>query len=145
MGRKVVLPLDARVAAALAPGVAAETVAVARVPEDKMILDIGPETAQAICAELAACRTLIWNGPLGCFETMPFDAGTNQVAAKAAELTRSGRLFSVAGGGDTLAALAHAGVAADFSYLSTGGGAFLEWLQGQTLPGVAALEDAAAR
>ncbi len=142
---EVVLPVDAVVAAELAPGVTASTVPVARVPPDMMILDIGPETAAAVSAKLAACRTLIWNGPLGCFEVPPFDAGTNAVAGKAAELTRVGKLFSVAGGGDTLAALAHAGVAEEISYLSTAGGAFLEWLQGKTLPGVAALEKAAAR
>ena len=144
-GCEVVLPVDAVVAAKLEPGVAASTVPVARIPPDMMILDIGPATAAAVRAKLAACRTLIWNGPLGCFEVPPFDAGTNAVAAKAAELTRAGRLFSVAGGGDTLAALAHAGVAGDISYLSTAGGAFLEWLQGKTLPGVAALGAAAAR
>jgi phosphoglycerate kinase len=144
-GCEVVLPDDAVVAAKLEPGVTASTVPVARVPPDMMILDIGSQTAAAVCAKLAACRTLIWNGPLGCFEVPPFDAGTNAVAVKAAELTRAGRLFSVAGGGDTLAALAHAGVAGEISYLSTAGGAFLEWLQGKTLPGVAALEEATAR
>ncbi len=144
-GCEVVLPIDAVVAAKLEPGVAAAAVPVARVPPDMMILDIGPQTAAAVSAKLAACRTLIWNGPLGCFEVPPFDQGTNQVARAAAEVTRAGRLFSVAGGGDTLAALAHAGAAEDFSYLSTAGGAFLEWLQGKTLPGVAALEAAAAR
>ena len=145
VGCEVVLPVDAVVAAKLEPGAAASTVPLAQVAADMMILDIGPATAAAVSAKLAACRTLIWNGPLGCFEVPPFDAGTNTVAAKAAELTRAGRLFSVAGGGDTLAALAHAGVAGAFSYLSTAGGAFLEWLQGKTLPGVAALEAAAAR
>jgi len=145
VGCEVVLPVDAVVAAKLEPGAAAATVPLARVAADMMILDIGPATAAAVSAKLAACRTLIWNGPLGCFEVPPFDAGTNAVAAKAAELTRAGRLFSVAGGGDTLAALAHAGVAGKISYLSTAGGAFLEWLQGKTLPGVAALEEAAAR
>ncbi len=144
-GCEVVLPVDVVVAAKLEPGIDAATVPVGRVAADMMILDIGPETAAAVAAKLAACRTLIWNGPLGCFEVPPFDAGTNAVAAKAAELTRAGRLFSVAGGGDTLAALAHAGVAEEISYLSTAGGAFLEWLQGKTLPGVAALEEAAAR
>ncbi len=143
-GCDVVLPVDAVVAAELAPGVATETVPIAQIPPDRKILDIGPETARAVCTRLEACRTLVWNGPLGCFEVAPFDAGTNQVAAKAAELTRAGRLFSVAGGGDTLAALAHADAAADFSYLSTAGGAFLEWLQGRVLPGVKSLEDAAA-
>jgi phosphoglycerate kinase len=143
IGCEVVLPVDARVAAELAPDAASETVPIAQVARNRKILDIGPETAQAICAKLAACRTLIWNGPLGCFEVPPFDAGTNRVAAEAAELTRAGRLFSVAGGGETLAALAHAGAAQDFSYLSTAGGAFLAWLEGKALPGVAALEEPA--
>ena len=89
---------------------------------------------------LEACKTFVWNGPLGCFEVPPFDGATNQVAQAAAALTGAGRLMSVAGGGDTVAALRHAGVAEDFSYVSTAGGAFLEWLEGRTLPGVAALE-----
>jgi phosphoglycerate kinase len=108
-----------------------------------MILDVGPATAAHLARRLGDCRTLVCNGPLGCFELPPFDAGTNAVAQAAAELTRAGRLLSVAGGGDTVAALAHAGVAEDFSYVSTAGGAFLEWLEGKTLPGVAALEAAA--
>jgi len=144
-GCALVLPVDAVVAERLARNVATATVPVETVPPGRMILDIGPATAELICARLAASRTLVWNGPLGCFETPPFDAGTKRVAATAAALTRAGKLFSVAGGGDTLAALSQAGVAADFSYLSTAGGAFLEWLQGRTLPGVKALEDAAAR
>jgi phosphoglycerate kinase len=105
-----------------------------------MILDIGPASARDLAARLSACRTLVWNGPLGAFETPPFDAGTNAVARAAAKLTAAGRLSSVAGGGDTLAALAQAGAADDFSYLSTAGGAFLDWLAGKTLPGVAVLE-----
>ncbi len=143
-GCEVVLPVDARVAAELAPNAPTETMPIAQVAPDRRILDIGPETAQAICAQLAACRTLVWNGPLGCFEVPPFDAGTNRVAAEAAALTRAGQLFSVAGGGETLAALAHAGVAQDFSYLSTAGGAFLAWLEGRTLPGVTALQEASS-
>ncbi len=141
IGCEVVLPVDALVAAELAPDAPTETVPIAQVAPDRRILDIGPETARAICAQLAACRTLVWNGPLGCFEVPPFDAGTNRVAAEAAALTRAGRLFSVAGGGETLAALAHAGAAQDFSYLSTAGGAFLAWLEGRTLPGVTALQE----
>ncbi len=144
IGCEVVLPVDARVAAELAPNAPSETVPIAQVAPERRILDIGPETAQAICAKLAACRTLVWNGPLGCFEVPPFDAGTNRVAAEAAALTRAGHLFSVAGGGETLAALAHAGVAQDFSYLSTAGGAFLAWLEGGTLPGVTALQEASS-
>ena len=139
------LPVDAVVAAELAPDVETAVVPVESVPPGQMILDIGPATAELICARVTESRTLVWNGPLGCFETPPFDAGTKRVATAAAMRTRAGKLFSVAGGGDTLAALAEAGVAEDFSYLSTAGGAFLEWLQGRTLPGVKALEDAVAR
>ncbi|MHA1151637.1 MAG: phosphoglycerate kinase [Alphaproteobacteria bacterium] len=144
-GCALVLPVDVVIAERLASNVATATVPVETVPPGRMILDVGPATAELICARLAASRTLVWNGPLGCFETPPFDAGTKRVAVEAAALTRAGKLFSVAGGGDTLAALVQAGVADDFSYLSTAGGAFLEWLQGRTLPGVAALEAAAAR
>jgi len=141
---KVVLPTDALVEAELAAGAEVKVVPIKRVPKDRMILDVGPKTAEDICRQIESCHTLIWNGPLGCFEVPPFDTGTNTVARKVAELTRAGGLFSVAGGGDTLAALAHAGVSDDFSYLSTAGGAFLEWLKGKPLPGVAALERAAA-
>jgi phosphoglycerate kinase len=139
----VVLPTDAVVAAELKAGAQSRTVPIKEVPGDQMILDVGPATAAHLARCLGDCRTLVWNGPLGCFELSPFDAGTNAVAQAAAELTRAGRLLSVAGGGDTVAALAHAGVADDFSYVSTAGGAFLEWLEGKTLPGVAALEAAA--
>ena len=144
-GCALVLPVDVVVAERLAGNAETATVPVETVPPGRMILDLGPATVELICTRLAASRTLVWNGPLGCFETPPFDAGTKRVAATAAALTRAGGLFSVAGGGDTLAALAQAGAAEDFSYLSTAGGAFLEWLQGRTLPGVKALEDAAAR
>ena len=139
-GCKIVLPSDVVVARALAEGAPAEAVPVAAVPGDAMILDLGPSTAKALSARLADCRTLVWNGPLGAFEVPPFDAATVAVAGAAAALTKAGSLRSVAGGGDTVAALAHAGVAEDFSYLSTAGGAFLEWLEGKTLPGVAALD-----
>jgi phosphoglycerate kinase len=104
-----------------------------------MILDIGPASEEAIRGHLATCRTVVWNGPLGAFEIPPFDAGTTAVARRVAELTRAGKLMSVAGGGDTLSALAHAGVLDQFSYVSTAGGAFLEWLEGKDLPGVAVL------
>jgi phosphoglycerate kinase len=104
-----------------------------------MILDIGPQSAAETIGALEGCRTLVWNGPLGAFEHAPFDAGTTAVAQAAAKLTKEGRLLSVAGGGDTVAALAHAGVEEQFSYVSTAGGAFLEWLEGKELPGVAAL------
>ena len=139
-GCDIVLPTDALVAATLEAGVAAETVSVKAVPAGQMILDVGPATAEHLARRLEDCRSLVWNGPLGCFEVPPFDQGTNAVARAAARLTGEGRLLSVAGGGDTVAALAHAGVLEDFTYVSTAGGAFLEWLEGRTLPGVAALE-----
>jgi phosphoglycerate kinase len=138
-GCALLLPVDAVVAPALAAGVASKTVPIDRVPADQMILDIGPRTVAAIADRLAACRTLVWNGPMGAFETPPFDAGTTAVARRVAELTKAKKLLSVAGGGDTVAALAHAGVIDDLSYVSTAGGAFLEWLEGRTLPCVAAL------
>ncbi len=136
----IVLPTDALVATALEPGTASETVSVKAVTAGQMILDVGPATAEHLARRLEDCRSLVWNGPLGCFEVPPFDQGTNAVARAAARLTGEGRLLSVAGGGDTVAALAHAGVLEDFTYVSTAGGAFLEWLEGRTLPGVAALE-----
>jgi phosphoglycerate kinase len=141
-GCAIHLPVDIVVAKAFAAGAACETLDVAACPADGMILDAGPKTVAAIAAVFEACRTLIWNGPLGAFEIAPFDAATNAAAAKAAELTRAGRLISVAGGGDTVAALNKAGVADDFTFISTAGGAFLEWMEGKTLPGVAALEAA---
>lgn len=110
------------------------------VTADEMILDVGPLAVEALGDVLKTCRTLVWNGPLGAFETVPFDAATVALAKTAAALTREGSLTSVAGGGDTVAALHHAGVANDFSYISTAGGAFLEWMEGRELPGVAALE-----
>jgi len=110
------------------------------VQPDEMILDIGPAAVEALADVLKTCRTLVWNGPLGAFETPPFDAATVALAKTAAALTKEGSLVSVAGGGDTVAALNLAGVAEDFSFVSTAGGAFLEWMEGRTLPGVAALE-----
>ena len=107
-----------------------------------MILDAGPETVATVGQIFANCKTLIWNGPLGAFEIAPFDRATSAAAQSAATLTKMGKLVTVAGGGDTVAALNHAGVAGDFSYISTAGGAFLEWMEGKTLPGVAALERA---
>jgi len=109
------------------------------VAADEMILDVGPRANEALSDVLKTCRTLVWNGPMGAFETPPFDRGTVALAQTAAALTREGSLVSVAGGGDTVAALNHAGVAGDFSYVSTAGGAFLEWMEGRELPGVAAL------
>ena len=138
-GCEVVLAVDAVVASKLAPGIASSVVPVDAVPAGMMILDVGPETVSLIADRLAGCRTLVWNGPLGAFETAPFDAGTSALARAAAELTDQGRLLTVAGGGDTVAALAHAGVLERFSYVSTAGGAFLEWLEGKDLPGVAVL------
>ncbi len=107
---------------------------------DAMILDAGPRAVATLAARLAATKTLVWNGPLGAFELTPFDAATNAAALKAAELTAAGKLVSVAGGGDTVAALKKSGAADRFTYVSTAGGAFLEWLEGKELPGVAALE-----
>ena len=136
---RILLPEDAVVATALAPGAASRTVAIDAVPADQMILDIGRLTVARLIAGLREAKTLVWNGPLGAFETPPFDEGTTAVATEAARLTREGRLMSVAGGGDTVAALAAAGVEDGLSYVSTAGGAFLEWLEGRELPGVAAL------
>lgn len=138
-GCDIVLPTDVVVAAKLAEGVETRTVSVKEVPGDMMILDLGPATAAHLARRMEDCRALVWNGPLGAFETPPFDAATNHLARKAAERTASGQLLSVAGGGDTVAALANAGVLESFSYVSSAGGAFLEWLEGKELPGVAAL------
>ena len=123
----------------LKPGVATQTVAIGAVPADAMILDVGPATVDALIRHLAGWRTLVWNGPLGAFETPPFDAATTAFAKAVADATGKGALRSVAGGGDTVSALRHAGVLDRMSYVSTAGGAFLEWLEGKTLPGVAAL------
>ncbi|MGB9152087.1 MAG: phosphoglycerate kinase [Alphaproteobacteria bacterium] len=137
---RILLPVDAVVATALKANIETQTVAVSVVPADAMILDIGPQSEKEIAAVLQTCKTLVWNGPLGAFEFPPFDHATVAVARSVAALTKQGKLLSVAGGGDTVAALAHAKVLDDFSYVSTAGGAFLEWLEGKTLPGVAALE-----
>jgi phosphoglycerate kinase len=136
----VILPVDVVVAREFAANAANECVAADACPSDAMILDAGPETVAVIAAALSASETLIWNGPLGAFEIEPFDAATNAAAAQAAEMTKAGTLISVAGGGDTVAALNKAGAAAQFTYISTAGGAFLEWMEGKTLPGVAALQ-----
>ncbi|WP_454621920.1 phosphoglycerate kinase [Bradyrhizobium cenepequi] len=139
---RVVLPEDVVIAATLEPGVATRTVGITEVPSDMMILDVGPATVTRTAALLEKTRTLVWNGPLGAFETPPFDRGTVAVARKIGELTRAGKLLSVAGGGDTVAALDAAGITDELSYVSTAGGAFLEWLEGRELPGVAALATA---
>ena len=137
---RLILPEDAVVAKELAPHAAASEVAIEAVPADSMILDIGGRTVARIASALAEARTLVWNGPLGAFETPPFDRGTAAVAAEIARLSREGRLKSVAGGGDTLAAIASARLESALSYVSTAGGAFLEWLEGRELPGLKALE-----
>ncbi|MDP1668817.1 phosphoglycerate kinase [Phaeovulum sp.] len=138
-GCAIHLPVDVVVARAFAEGAPSEVLPANACPTDAMILDAGPKTVAEISRTFEACRTLIWNGPLGAFEIAPFDAATTAAAQKAAELTRAGKLVSVAGGGDTVSALHKAGVADDFSYVSTAGGAFLEWMEGKELPGVAAL------
>ncbi len=138
-GCDVLLPTDAVIAREFKAGAASEVVDVARVPADAMILDIGPASVAHMTTHLRQCRTLLWNGPMGAFEISPFGEGTFTLAREAAILTKAGSLLSIAGGGDTVAALNAAGVAGDFSYVSTAGGAFLEWLEGNELPGVAAL------
>ena len=143
-GCTVHLPYDVVVAREFAANPSSlRTCNVHEVAADEMILDIGPAAVEALADVLKTCRTLVWNGPLGAFEIEPFDTATVALARTAAALTREGSLVSVAGGGDTVAALNHAGVADRFSYVSTAGGAFLEWMEGKTLPGVAALEAAA--
>ncbi len=139
-GCRIVLPVDVVIADGLEAGTGTETVDVGAVPADKAILDIGPASLADLTETFRAAKTIVWNGPLGAFEFPPFDAGTNGAAREAAALTRAGSVTSVAGGGDTVAALAHAGVAEEFTYVSTAGGAFLEWLEGRKLPGVTALE-----
>ena len=141
-GCEIVLPADAVVAKEFKANAACETVALDAVPADAMILDVGAKSIDTVKAKIDAAATLVWNGPLGAFEIEPFDAATVAAARHAATRTKAGDLLSVAGGGDTVAALNHAGVAQDFSYVSTAGGAFLEWLEGKVLPGVAALETA---
>lgn len=140
-GCTVHLPYDVVVAKEFAANPASlRTCNVHEVAADEMILDLGPQAVEALADVLKTCRTLVWNGPLGAFETEPFDAATVALARTAAALTLEGSLISVAGGGDTVAALAQAGVSEDFTYISTAGGAFLEWMEGRILPGVAALE-----
>lgn len=138
-GTVLLLPVDVVVAHEFKAKAKHRTVDVRSVGKNDMILDIGPKSVEAFSHRLINTRTLVWNGPLGAFEMPPFDLGTVAAAKAVAEATKAGRLLSVAGGGDTVAALNHAGVADDFTYVSTAGGAFLEWLEGQELPGVAAL------
>ena len=138
-GCTIHLPLDIVVAREFKAGAASETLPTNACPPDAMILDAGPATVAALTTVFVACKTLIWNGPLGAFEIPPFNMATNAAAKAAADLTRAGKLVSVAGGGDTVAALNQAGAADDFTFISTAGGAFLEWMEGKTLPGVAIL------
>jgi phosphoglycerate kinase len=140
VGCEIHLPVDVVVAREFKAGAASEVVAADACPPDAMILDAGPLSVAEVGKVFEASRTLIWNGPLGAFEIEPFDRATNAAAAKAAGMTRAGRLVSVAGGGDTVAALNKAGAADDFTFISTAGGAFLEWMEGKELPGVAALQ-----
>jgi phosphoglycerate kinase len=138
---QLLLPIDIVVAERAAPGVAARTRALGEVDDGERILDAGPMTVARLEKAMDGARTLIWNGPLGVFETPPFDEATTAAARHAGALARAGKLIAVAGGGDTVAALNHAGAAGDFTFVSTAGGAFLEWMEGKTLPGVAALQD----
>jgi phosphoglycerate kinase len=139
-GAVILLPTDVVVAKEFKAGAAHRTAAISDIGDDEMVLDVGPDSIKAFEKSLQTTRTLVWNGPFGAFETSPFDAGTVAAAQSVAAATRAGRLLSVAGGGDTVAALAHAGVEQDFTYVSTAGGAFLEWLEGKDLPGVEALK-----
>ena len=140
VGCRVILPQDVVVAAKLAPDVPRQAVEVDAVPADAIILDLGPRSVDGLLGEIRDWRTMVWNGPLGAFEIPPFDAASKALARAVADATQAGHLISVAGGGDTDSLLNRAGVADRFSYVSTAGGAFLEWLEGRTLPGVAALE-----
>ena len=138
-GAVILLPTDVVVAKEFKAGAAHRVIPVGQIGADEMVLDVGPDSIKAFENRLNGTRTLVWNGPFGAFETPPFDAGTVAAAKAVAVKTKKGQLLSVAGGGDTVAALAHAGVEDDFTYVSTAGGAFLEWLEGKTLPGVEAL------
>ncbi|MGI4796193.1 MAG: phosphoglycerate kinase [Janthinobacterium lividum] len=139
-GCEIVLPTDAVVAREFKAHAATEVVSARAIPADAMMLDVGPETVRALCASLPRLKTIVWNGPLGAFETQPFDRATNELAHAVGDATEAGSLRSVAGGGDTVSALKGAGEVARMTYVSSAGGAFLEWLEGKTLPGVAALE-----
>lgn len=136
-GCEIILPKDLVWAAEFAANADHKTVGLDNIPEGGSLLDVGEKTVALVCNKLEDCKTVVWNGPLGAFELKPFDSATNKVAQKVAELTVAGNLISVAGGGDTVSALANAGVEDKFSYISTAGGAFLEWMEGKELPGVA--------
>jgi len=139
---KILLPVDVVVAPKIEKGIQSKTIFLKDITDQDMILDVGPLSWQNLAEHAERSKTLIWNGPLGVFEVSPFDVGTNALAEAVAKLTKTGNLLSVAGGGDTVAALAHAGVLDDLSYVSSAGGAFLEWLEGRSLPGVEALKRA---
>ena len=138
-GCEIVLPTDAVVAREFKAHAATEIVSARAIPADAMMLDVGPDSVRALCARLPGLKTVVWNGPLGAFETQPFDHGTNELAHAVGDATAAGTLRSVAGGGDTVSALKGAGEVERMTYVSSAGGAFLEWLEGKTLPGVAAL------
>ncbi|MEX2694336.1 phosphoglycerate kinase [Rhizobium mongolense] len=138
-GCAIILPEDGVVAREFKAGAANQTVDINAIPDDAMVLDVGPKSVEVVKAWIERAQTLVWNGPLGAFEIEPFDKATVAAAKYAAERTKAGKLTSVAGGGDTVSALNHAGAADDFSYVSTAGGAFLEWMEGKVLPGVAVL------
>lgn len=138
-GCKIILPSDRIAVREFGENVPFEVITAEEIADDQESVDVGPQTIADIDALLGECKTVLWNGPMGVFEVKPFDKGTNGVAEAVAKYTKSGQMISVAGGGDTVAALENAGVAGDFTYISTAGGAFLEWLEGKTLPGVAAL------
>lgn len=144
-GCNILLPVDLMVAKTLTANAPSETVAVDKVPADSMALDIGLQSTTALLKELEGVKTVVWNGPLGAFEYPPFDTGTNAIAQAVSRLTKAGRLLSVAGGGDTVSALEVAKAADGFTYISTAGGAFLEWLEGRDLPGVSALVNSARK
>jgi len=139
-GCKIILPKDSICVKELTENAEYVTAGIESLPADKSAVDIGPESIKELFSILDTCKTLVWNGPLGVFEVKPFDAGTNAVAAYAAKLTRDGKLISVAGGGDTASAMENAAVSGHFTYISAAGGAFLEWLEGKELPGIAALK-----
>ncbi|MBM9403160.1 phosphoglycerate kinase [Gluconacetobacter azotocaptans] len=144
-GCEIVLPVDAVTATEFRADPPTRTVPVDAIPADSMVLDAGPETVRLLTRKIVGLKTLVWNGPLGAFELHPFDTATNELAAEVARRTQAGQLTSVAGGGDTVSALRHAGVADQMSYTSTAGGAFLEWLEGKTLPGIQALSELSER
>ena len=142
-GCQVLLPVDVTCGAEFKAGIEAVVTDAFSCPDDLMILDAGPKAVEEFATVLDGAKTILWNGPLGAFEIPPFDQGTTALARHAAGLAKSGKAVAVAGGGDTVSALIHAGVADDFTYVSSAGGAFLEWLEGKTLPGIAALENSA--